>query len=80
MEGEAAVERLSLQKKRETEILHALNLEVKGISETLHEKQKSLGLFNSDIEAMIEAKKSDYIEWLEQAGIGKNENNTCSSN
>ena len=73
VEGEAAVERLSLQKERETEILHALNLEVKGISETLHEKQKSLGLFNSDIEAMIEVKKSDYIEWLNKQASAKNE-------
>ena len=73
VEGEAAVERLSLQKERETEILHALNMEVKGISETLHEKQKSLGLFNSDIEAMIEAKKSDYIEWLNKQASAKNE-------
>lgn len=73
VEGEAAVERLSLQKERETEILHALNLEVKGISETLHEKQKSLGLFNSDIEALIEAKKSDYIEWLNKQASAKNE-------
>ncbi|MFJ7929412.1 chromosome segregation protein SMC [Peribacillus sp. NPDC096448] len=73
VEGEAAVERLSLQKERETEILHALNLEVKGISETLHEKQKSMGLFNSDIEAMIEAKKSDYIEWLNKQASAKNE-------
>ncbi|MFJ7939990.1 chromosome segregation protein SMC [Peribacillus sp. NPDC096622] len=73
VEGEAAVERLSLQKERETEILYALNLEVKGISETLHEKQKSLGLFNSDIEAMIEAKKSDYIEWLNKQASAKNE-------
>ncbi|MDM5305563.1 chromosome segregation protein SMC [Peribacillus frigoritolerans] len=73
VEGEAAVERLSLQKEKETEILHALNLEVKGISETLHEKQKSLGLFNSDIEAVIEAKKSDYIEWLNKQASAKNE-------
>ncbi|MEW5549230.1 chromosome segregation protein SMC [Peribacillus frigoritolerans] len=73
VEGEAAVERLSLQKERETEILYALNLEVKGISETLHEKQKSLGLFNSDIEAVIEAKKSDYIEWLNKQASAKNE-------
>ncbi|MFK9115810.1 chromosome segregation protein SMC [Peribacillus frigoritolerans] len=73
VEGEAAIERLSLQKERETEILHALNLEVKGISETLHEKQKSLGLFNSDIEAVIEAKKSDYIEWLNKQASAKNE-------
>ncbi|MEV5114228.1 chromosome segregation protein SMC [Peribacillus frigoritolerans] len=73
VEGEATVERLSLQKERETEILHALNLEVKGISETLHEKQKSLGLFNSDIEAVIEAKKSDYIEWLNKQASAKNE-------
>lgn len=73
VEGEAAVERLSLQKERETEILNALNLEVKGISETLQEKQKSLGLFNSDIEAMIEAKKSDYIEWLNKQASAKNE-------
>ncbi|MBT2615626.1 MULTISPECIES: chromosome segregation protein SMC [unclassified Bacillus (in: firmicutes)] len=73
VEGEAAVERLTLQKERETEILHALNLEVKGISETLHEKQKSLGLFNSDIEAVIEAKKSDYIEWLNKQATAKNE-------
>ncbi|WP_330502329.1 chromosome segregation protein SMC [Peribacillus frigoritolerans] len=73
VEGEAAVERLCLQKERETEILHALNLEVKGISETLHEKQKSLGLFNSDIEAVIEAKKSDYIEWLNKQASAKNE-------
>ncbi len=73
VEGEAAVERLSLQKERETEILHALDLEVKGISETLHEKQKSLGLFNSDIEAVIEAKKSDYIEWLNKQASAKNE-------
>ncbi|MFF2854649.1 chromosome segregation protein SMC [Peribacillus sp. NPDC058002] len=73
VEGEAAVERLSLQKERETEILNALNMEVKGISETLHEKQKSLGLFNSDIEAMIEAKKSDYIEWLNKQASAKNE-------
>ncbi|WP_141992192.1 chromosome segregation protein SMC [Bacillus sp. B4EP4a] len=73
VEGEAAVERLALQKERETEILNALNLEVKGISETLHEKQKSLGLFNSDIEAMIEAKKSDYIEWLNKQASAKNE-------
>lgn len=73
VEGEAAVERLSLQKERETEILHALNLEVKGISETLHEKQKSLGLFNSDIDAVIEAKKSDYIEWLNKQASAKNE-------
>lgn len=73
VEGEAAVERLSLQKERETEILHALNLEVKGISETLHEKQKSLGLFNSDIEAVIEEKKSDYIEWLNKQASAKNE-------
>ncbi|MBT2649645.1 chromosome segregation protein SMC [Bacillus sp. ISL-34] len=73
VEGEAAVERLSLQKERETEILNALNLEVKRISETLHEKQKSLGLFNSDIEAMIEAKKSDYIEWLNKQASAKNE-------
>ncbi|MBO0996911.1 chromosome segregation protein SMC [Bacillus sp. SD075] len=73
VEGEAAVERLSLQKERETEILNALNLEVKGIQETLHEKQKSLGLFNSDIEAMIEAKKSDYIEWLNKQASAKNE-------
>ncbi|MCY9003431.1 chromosome segregation protein SMC [Peribacillus frigoritolerans] len=73
VEGEAAVERLSLQKERETEILHALNLEVKGISETLHEKQKNLGLFNSDIEAVIEAKKSDYIEWLNKQASAKNE-------
>ncbi|MFA1713080.1 chromosome segregation protein SMC [Peribacillus frigoritolerans] len=73
VEGEAAVKRLSLQKERETEILHALNLEVKGISDTLHEKQKSLGLFNSDIEAVIEAKKSDYIEWLNKQASAKNE-------
>ncbi|MFE4810967.1 chromosome segregation protein SMC [Peribacillus simplex] len=73
VEGEAAVESLVLQKERETEILNALNLEVKGISETLHEKQKSLGLFNSDIEAMIEAKKSDYIEWLNKQASAKNE-------
>ncbi|MGE7903719.1 chromosome segregation protein SMC [Peribacillus sp. NPDC094092] len=73
VEGEAAVERLALQKERETEILNALNMEVKGISETLHEKQKSLGLFNSDIEAMIEAKKSDYIEWLNKQASAKNE-------
>ncbi|PEZ81400.1 MULTISPECIES: chromosome segregation protein SMC [Bacillaceae] len=73
VEGEAAVDRLALQKERETEILNALNLEVKGISETLHEKQKSLGLFNSDIEAMIEAKKSDYIEWLNKQASAKNE-------
>ncbi|MGW8425612.1 chromosome segregation protein SMC [Peribacillus simplex] len=73
VEGEAAVKRLALQKERETEILNALNLEVKGISETLHEKQKSLGLFNSDIEAMIEAKKSDYIEWLNKQASAKNE-------
>ncbi|QOS88494.1 MULTISPECIES: chromosome segregation protein SMC [Bacillales] len=73
VEGEAAVERLSLQKERETEILNALNMEVKEISETLHEKQKSLGLFNSDIEAMIEAKKSDYIEWLNKQASAKNE-------
>jgi chromosome segregation protein len=73
VEGEAAVARLALQKERETEIMNALNLEVKGISETLHEKQKSLGLFNSDIEAMIEAKKSDYIEWLNKQASAKNE-------
>ncbi|MFE4704129.1 chromosome segregation protein SMC [Peribacillus simplex] len=73
VEGESAVERLSLQKERETEILNALNMEVKGISETLHEKQKSLGLFNSDIEAMIEVKKSDYIEWLNKQASAKNE-------
>ncbi|WP_347941810.1 chromosome segregation protein SMC [Peribacillus simplex] len=73
VEGEAAVARLALQQEKETEILNALNLEVKGISETLHEKQKSLGLFNSDIEAMIEAKKSDYIEWLNKQASAKNE-------
>ncbi|KRF68120.1 chromosome segregation protein SMC [Bacillus sp. Soil768D1] len=73
VEGEAAVERLSLQKERETEILNALNSEVKGIQEILHEKQKSLGLFNSDIEAMIEVKKSDYIEWLNKQASAKNE-------
>lgn len=73
VEGEAAVERLSLQKERETELLNALNSEVKGIQETLNEKQKSLGLFNSDIEAMIEVKKSDYIEWLNKQASAKNE-------
>ncbi|MGG4266343.1 chromosome segregation protein SMC [Peribacillus simplex] len=73
LEGEAAVERLSLQKERETELLNALNAEVKGIQETLNEKQKSLGLFNSDIEAMIEVKKSDYIEWLNKQAAAKNE-------
>ncbi|MFP3508238.1 chromosome segregation protein SMC [Peribacillus sp. SIMBA_075] len=73
VEGEAAVERLSLQKERETELLNALTSEVKGIQETLNEKQKSLGLFNSDIEAMIEVKKSDYIEWLNKQASAKNE-------
>lgn len=64
---------MSSQKERETEILNALNSEVKGIQEILHEKQKSLGLFNSDIEAMIEVKKSDYIEWLNKQASAKNE-------
>lgn len=73
VEGEAAVERLTLQKERETELLNALTSEVKGIQETLNEKQKSLGLFNSDIEAMIEVKKSDYIEWLNKQASAKNE-------
>ncbi|MFD6206759.1 chromosome segregation protein SMC [Peribacillus sp. NPDC060253] len=73
VEGEAAVERLSLQKEKETEILNALHSEVKGLQEVLHEKQKSLGLFNSDIEAMIEVKKSDYIEWLNKQATAKNE-------
>ncbi|MDQ7861340.1 hypothetical protein RCO48_10885 [Peribacillus frigoritolerans] len=33
--------------------------------------KKSLGLFNSDIEAVIEAKKSDYIEWLNKQASAK---------
>ncbi|MGE7760694.1 chromosome segregation protein SMC [Peribacillus sp. NPDC097895] len=73
VEGEAAVESLSLQKEKETEILNELHSEVKGLQEVLHEKQKSLGLFNSDIEAMIEVKKSDYIEWLNKQATAKNE-------
>ena len=73
IEGEAAVERLSLQKERETVILDAFNSEVKGLQELLHEKQKSLGLFNTDIEALIEVKKSDYIEWLNKQAAAKNE-------
>ncbi|MFJ7677708.1 MAG: chromosome segregation protein SMC [Peribacillus sp.] len=73
IEGKAAVERLSLQKERETEVLHALSSEVKQLQELLHEKQKSLGLFNTDIEALIEVKKSDYIEWLNKQAAAKNE-------
>ncbi|MGE6378030.1 chromosome segregation protein SMC [Peribacillus muralis] len=73
VEGETFVKRLSVQQQSEMEILHSLNSEVKGIQEILHEKQKSLGLFNSDIEAMIEAKKSDYIEWLNKQATAKNE-------
>ncbi|WP_285766567.1 chromosome segregation protein SMC [Peribacillus sp. SI8-4] len=73
VEGESAVKRLSDQKESESEILHALNMEVKAIQEALHEKQKNLGLFNSDIEAVIEAKKSDYIEWLNKQATAKNE-------
>ncbi|KWW10888.1 chromosome segregation protein SMC [Peribacillus simplex] len=73
VEGETMVKRLSLQQQSEREILHALHSEVNGIQETLYEKQKSLGLFNSDIEAVIEAKKSDYIEWLNKQATAKNE-------
>ena len=73
VEGETIVKRLSVQQQSEREILHALNSEVNGIQETLYEKQKSLGLFNSDIEAVIEAKKSDYIEWLNKQATAKNE-------
>ncbi|MFJ7751969.1 chromosome segregation protein SMC [Peribacillus muralis] len=73
VEGETIVKRLSVQQQSEMEILQSLNSEVKGIQEILHEKQKSLGLFNSDIEAMIEAKKSDYIEWLNKQATAKNE-------
>lgn len=73
VEGETIVKRLSVQQKSERDILHALNSEVNGIQETLYEKQKSLGLFNSDIEAVIEAKKSDYIEWLNKQATAKNE-------
>ncbi|WP_340373188.1 chromosome segregation protein SMC [Peribacillus sp. FSL E2-0218] len=73
VEGETMVKRLSVQQQSEREILHALHSEVNGIQETLYEKQKSLGLFNSDIEAVIEAKKSDYIEWLNKQATAKNE-------
>lgn len=73
IEGKAAVDRLSLQKNQETVVLDALNKEVKGLQELLQEKQKSLGLFNTDIEALIEVKKSDYIEWLNKQASAKNE-------
>ncbi|WP_057913441.1 chromosome segregation protein SMC [Peribacillus muralis] len=73
VEGETFVKSLSVQQQSEREVLHALNSEVKGIQEILHEKQKSLGLFNSDIESMIETKKSDYIEWLNKQATAKNE-------
>lgn len=73
VEAEAALTRLEAEKKEQSSIVQLLGDEVKRLQSLLQEKQKSLGLLNTNLDESIELHKSDYIEWLNKQATAKNE-------
>ena len=65
--------RLETEKKEQERIVQLLGTEVKNLQSLLQEKQKSLGLLNTNLDETIEVHKSDYIEWLNKQATAKNE-------
>lgn len=72
-DGERKISEWTAEKERENRVLVKLEQEVRDLQSSLHEKQKSLGLFTSNIEETIETLKSDYIEWLNKQASARNE-------
>ncbi|MEK3800232.1 chromosome segregation protein SMC [Peribacillus sp. FSL H8-0477] len=72
-DGERKISEWTAEKERENRVLVKLEQEVRNLQSSLHEKQKSLGLFTSNIEETIETLKSDYIEWLNKQASARNE-------
>lgn len=72
-DGERKISEWTAEKERENRVLVKLEKEVRDLQLSLHEKQKSLGLFTSNIEETIETLKSDYIEWLNKQASARNE-------
>lgn len=72
-DGERRISEWTAEKERENRVLVKLEQEVRNLQSSLHEKQKSLGLFTSNIEETIETLKSDYIEWLNKQASARNE-------
>ena len=73
VEAEAALTRLEAEKKEQSNIVQLLEDEVKKLQSLLQEKQKSLGLLNTNLDETIEFHKGDYIEWLNKQATAKNE-------
>lgn len=72
-EAEALLSRLDNERKEQASVVHLLETEVKSLQSLLLEKQKSLGLLNTNLDETIELHKSDYIEWLNKQATAKNE-------
>jgi len=72
-DGEKKIHEWTAEKEREKQVLVKLEEEVKNLHSSLQEKQKSLGLFTSNVEETIETLKSDYIEWLNKQASARNE-------
>ena len=73
VEAQALLTRLETEKKEQERIVQLLGTEVKNLQSLLQEKQKSLGLLNTNLDETIEVHKSDYIEWLNKQATAKNE-------
>ena len=73
VEAQALLTRLETEKKEQESIVQLLGTEVKNLQSLLQEKQKSLGLLNTNLDETIEVHKSDYIEWLNKQATAKNE-------
>lgn len=73
IEAQALLTRLKADKEMQTSVVQTLEMEVKNLQFLLQEKQKTLGLLNTNVEEMIELQKSDYIEWLNKQATAKNE-------
>lgn len=72
-EAEALLSRLDNERKEQANVVQLLETEVKSLQSLLLEKQKSLGLLNTNLDETIELHKSDYIEWLNKQATAKNE-------
>lgn len=73
IEAETALTRLEAEKKEQSNIVQLLEADVKKLQSRLQEKQKSLGLLDTNLDETIELHKSDYIEWLNKQATAKNE-------
>ena len=72
-EAQASLTRLETEKNEQVNIVHLLETEVKNLQSLLQEKQKSLGLLQTNLDETIELHKGDYIEWLNKQAAAKNE-------